>query len=134
MIKQLAHLCIQTRDLEATERFYRDALGCEKAFEFLRQNKWFGFYLKLGHNSFIEVFEGETSEPGNINHLALEVEDIDDAIRRVKEHGYEIGEKKLGCDNTWQVWLKDPNGVRIELQQYTTKSLQFVGGTCIADW
>jgi glyoxylase I family protein len=134
MIKQLAHACINTRDLKGTERFYCEVLGCERGFEFLRENRLFGFYLKLGGNTFIEVFEGNPGEPGNINHLALEVDDIDEAIRRIKAHGHKIGEKKLGCDKTWQVWLEDPNGVKIELQQYTPESLQFTGGTCVANW
>lgn len=134
MIKQLAHVCIFTRDLKATEDFYREAFGCEKAFEFMRDNRLFGFYLKMGNHTFVEVFEGDASGSGGINHLALEVEDIDAVIQRVKAKGFAIEEKKLGCDRSWQVWLTDPNGVRIELQQYTQESRQFVGGTCIANW
>jgi len=134
MIRQLAHACIHTRDLKATERFYCDALGCEKGFEFIREDRLFGFYMKLGSNTFIEVFEGDPGGPGNIKHLALEVDDMDGVIHHVKQQGYEIGEKKLGCDKSWQVWLDDPNGVRIELQEYTTESLQYMGGTCIANW
>ena len=30
--------------------------------------------------------------------------------------------------------MTDPNGVRIELFEYTPKSAQFVGGDRIADW
>ena len=134
MIKQLAHACIHTRDLKETEKFYCTVLGCEKAFEFVREYRLFGYYLKLGNNTFIEVFEGDPGEVGNINHLAFEVEDMDAVIAQVRAHGYEIGEKSFGDDKAWQAWLEDPNGIRIELHQYTPESMQLVGGTCRVNW
>lgn len=134
MIKQLAHLCIHTQDLAETERFYCEALGCERGFEFERNGRLFGFYLKLGQNTFIEVFEGNPGDVGNINHLSLEVDDIDQVIASVKAHGYDVGEKSLGADQSWQAWTEDPNGVRIEFHEYTPDSMQLVGGTCVVDW
>ncbi|TIU37930.1 MAG: VOC family protein, partial [Mesorhizobium sp.] len=34
----------------------------------------------------------------------------------------------------FQAWITDPNGVRIELFEYTAKSAQFTGGDRVADW
>jgi catechol 2,3-dioxygenase-like lactoylglutathione lyase family enzyme len=134
MIKQLAHICIHSRNLSETERFYCGALGLGKGFDFIRKGALFGFYLKLGANTFVEVFEGEPGGPGNINHFAIEVDDIDAVLERVKSHGFEAGGKKLGADQSWQAWLEDPDGVRIELHQYTADSLQLRGGTCEVNW
>jgi len=134
MIKQLAHLCIHTEDLAKTERFYIDALGLEPGFRFLKNGKRFGCYLKLGSSTFIEVFEGKRGSPGNINHLAIEVDDMDGVIARLRENGVEVTDKKLGADHSWQAWLEDPNGVRIELHEYTPESLQRTGGDCAVDW
>ncbi len=134
MIKQLAHICLHSHDLAETARFYCGALGLEKGFEFMRKGALFGFYLKLGNTTFIEVFQGEPGAPGNINHFAIEVDDIDAVLQQVRAHGYEAGEKKLGADHSWQAWLEDPDGVRIELHQYTDESLQRRGGTCEVNW
>lgn len=134
MIKQLAHLCIHTGDLDGTENFYLDALGLEPGFNFERAGRRFGFYLKLGAGTFIEVFEGERNAPGTIDHFAIEVDDLDAVIARLRRHGIEVTEKKLGADHSWQAWLADPNGVRIELHEYTPESLQRLGGTCVVDW
>lgn len=133
MIKQLAHACIFTEDLEKTAAFYFDILGCERGFDFVRDGKRFGYYVKLGNNTFIEVFEREARTEGQISHLAFQVDDMDAVIQHVKSCGYEIGEKKLGADQSWQAWLQDPNGVRIELHEYTPESHQLVGGTCYLD-
>jgi catechol 2,3-dioxygenase-like lactoylglutathione lyase family enzyme len=134
MISQLAHICIHSSDLEETARFYFEALGLEKGFEFIKDGALFGYYIKLGNNTFIEVFKGDPGEVGNINHIAIQTDDIDAVIARVKEHGYEIGEKSLGADHSWQVWTADPSGVRMEFHQYTAQSLQLTGGTCEVDW
>lgn len=130
MIKQLAHVCIHTTDLQKTHHFYTVVLGLKEAFRFVSKDEPFGYYFALGSNTFIEVFKGDPGGVGAIKHLAIEVEDMDDMIRRVRDHGVEIGEKKRGADRTWQVWVSDPNGVRIEFQEYTAESMQFKGGIC----
>ncbi|PKD44477.1 VOC family protein [Rhodohalobacter barkolensis] len=134
MIKQLAHICVHTEDLKETERFYCEVLGLEKGFIFEKNNELFGYYIKLGNDSFIEVFKGKPGKIGNINHLAIETDDIDQIITTLRSNGFDATDKKLGCDHTWQTWAKDPNGVRIEFHQYTDESFQFKGGVCKVDW
>lgn len=93
----------------------------------MKDETLFVFYIKLGNNSFIEIFEGDPGLAGYINHLAVKNDDLDQAISRIRSHGFESSDKKFGCDNMWQSWTKDPNGVRIEFQQYTDQSIQFRG-------
>ena len=120
LITQLAHLCIHTTDLEKTKWFYCDVLGAELAFDFDKKGSLFGYYLKFGANTFLEVFGGDAgATDGNIKHMCLEVEDIDRLAEVLKENGIEVTGKHLGGDNAWQVWAEDPNGVRIEFHQYT---------------
>lgn len=136
-VKQLAHVCIFAHDLEATRRFYRDVLGMDTRFNFLRDGKIFGFYLDCGGRSHVEVFEKSEASYGErnqINHFCLEVEDIDVAIAHIRSKGVEVTPRKLACDDTWQAWVKDPNGVKIELFEYTAESAQFTGGNRVADW
>ncbi len=130
MIKQLAHICIHAHDLDETARFYGTVLGLEKGFTFEREGRTFGHYFKLGADTFIEVFEGEPGDVGNINHVAIQVEDMDGLIARLREYDVDVGEKKLGADQSWQVWITDPNGVRIEFHEYTESSMQRIGGIC----
>ncbi len=137
-VKQVAHVCIFAHDLGATRTFYEDVLGLDTQFNFLRDGKIFGFYLNAGGRSHVEVFEKAATsfdEANQINHLCLEVDSIDDAIAHVQSKGMEpTRPKKIGCDNTYQCWLTDPNGVKIELFEYTDKSAQFTGGDRVADW
>ncbi|VGO11817.1 hypothetical protein PDESU_00364 [Pontiella desulfatans] len=134
MIIQLAHICIHSNDLDATARFYLNGLNLERGFEFIKDGELFGYYIHLGENSFIEVFKGNPGDVGNINHIAMQVDNIDETIALLRNHGYEAGDKSLGADHSWQAWTTDPNGVRIEFHEYTAKSLQLTGGQCIVDW
>jgi catechol 2,3-dioxygenase-like lactoylglutathione lyase family enzyme len=134
MIKQLAHICIHTADLEATCRFYQEGLGLQSGMDFIKDGALFGCYFKLGNDTFIEVFKGGPGDPGNINHVAIQVSDMDAVIARLRQHGYEVGDKTMGADHAWQAWTADPNGVRIEFHEYTPESLQLTGGTCVVDW
>ncbi|ODT78440.1 MAG: lactoylglutathione lyase [Pelagibacterium sp. SCN 64-44] len=138
-IRQVAHVCIFAHDLQVTQDFYRDVLGLEKAFDFKRGEDWIGFYLDLGGRSFIEVFrkaESRFAETDQINHICLETEDLDGLVARVRASGVAITDKKRGADGTWQAWMADPNGVKLEIFQYTPESLQFAprGAICQVDW
>lgn len=136
-VKQVAHVCIFAKDLAETRDFYQDVLGMPIKFNFNRKGEWFGFYLDAGGRSNVEVFQKPEASYGpenQINHLCLEVENLDEAVAHIKAQGVAVTDKKFACDDTWQAWITDPNGVRIELFEYTPKSAQFVGGDRVADW
>jgi lactoylglutathione lyase/glyoxylase I family protein len=137
MIKQFANINIGSYDLIASEHFYCNILGMEKTFEFIKDGELFGFYAGAGNTTFVEVFieESEIGEmPTIMRHLCLEVEDLDAVIAEIRAKGWEISDKKFGCDKSWQAWISDPSGVQIELMQYTKESSQFTGKPCDVDW
>jgi glyoxylase I family protein len=137
MIKQLAHVNIGAYDLDAALHFYCDVLGLDRTFDFFKDGELFGFYLGSGNTTFIEIF---IQEPGTAQgeslqkHFCLEVEDIDGFIARVRSKGWPIGEKSLGSDHSWQVWLEDPSGIGIEVMQYTPESSELTGAPALVDW
>ena len=137
MIKALAHICILSSDLNRSLDFYCGALGLKRHFDFFKDGALFGFYLQIGPGQFIEIFKaGPAAEirSQRIHHFCLEVDDIDAVREKLIKHGVEVTPKKLGCDQTWQCWCKDPDGVDFEFQQYTANSSQFTKTNCVADW
>ena len=136
-IKQIAHICIGANDLAAAEDFYCNKLGMERGFDFLKDGELYGFYVKCGENTYIEIFieEGTANlERPIMRHLCLEVDDLDAVIAELQEKGVVVTEKKQGGDQSYQAWITDPHGVAIELMQYTDESSQFTGNPCIVDW
>jgi catechol 2,3-dioxygenase-like lactoylglutathione lyase family enzyme len=128
MITGLAHVCFTVRDLDRSISFYVDLLGMRHGFDFVNeQGRRFGVYLHVGGRNFIELFEGEPPREhagGSFQHICLEVDDIEDTVRVFRDAGVEVGDVSLGSDQSCQAWLRDPDGNRIELHQYTDDSRQ----------
>ncbi len=128
MITGIAHACYTVRDLDASVAFYGDKLGLRHAFDFLDdRGRTCGAYLHAGQRTFIELFAGKPAPPAegqSYRHLCLEVDDIDATVSELRRRGLEVSDPKLGDDRSWQAWLADPDGNRIELHQYTPDSRQ----------
>lgn len=128
MIKGLAHLCLIVKDLAASEDFYCRKLGLKPAFDFRREDGTkFGMYIHAGGRNFVEIFMGKPSPMSptrSFQHFCLEVEDFDATIAEFRRQGVDVTGVKLGSDQSWQGWLKDPDGNVIELHGYTPQSRQ----------
>ncbi|MBN1128305.1 MAG: VOC family protein [Chitinispirillaceae bacterium] len=136
MLTRIAHVCLNVRSLPKSLDYYT-ALGLTVKFRFTRNAAVFGAYLEIAPGSYLELFEtagAPDAHAGNIAHFCLETDDIDGFISRCRSAPITVTPKKLGCDRTWQVWLKDPDGNAFEVHQYTEKSSQRTGENVEADW
>jgi catechol 2,3-dioxygenase-like lactoylglutathione lyase family enzyme len=128
MITGMAHACFTVANLERALGFYRDGLGLKPAFDFVDENgRRYGIYLYLGQRNFIELFEGQLELPAagqSYRHICLEVDNIEATVAMLRERGIEASPTKLGKDHSYQAWITDPDGNRIELHQYTPESWQ----------
>ena len=128
MITSIAHVCFVVKDLDASISFYREKLGMKEAFDFINdEGERFGVYLHAGGRTFIELFTGApaaAAESQSYRHMCLEVDDIQRAVADLRAAGVELDDPVLGSDGSWQAWLADPDGNRIELHQYTPESKQ----------
>ncbi len=103
-----------------------------KRFEAFLGKPWH-VYLEITEGQFLELFYtyGDEPLPGNLSgkcgyqHLCLQVPDIQEAWDEVVSKGIKpTSNIRLGRDNSYQFWVADPDGNRIELMQYTEKSHQ----------
>ncbi len=128
MITGLAHVCFNAADLDRSVEFYCGKLGCKPAFDFVKEDgQRFGAYLKIGRRSFIEIFQGvvQPAVPqASFKHICLEVDDLPATVAALRGQGVEVSDPKLGKDRSWQAWLADPDGNKIELHCYTPESRQ----------
>ena len=128
MIHGLAHICFRVRDLAAATDFYCNKLGLKEAFEFTNaEGRRSGLYIHVVGRTFIELFQGDVVEPlpaQGYKHFCLEVDDVTKTVAELRSRGVDASDPKFGKDNSWQAWLSDPDGNRIELHSYTPKSWQ----------
>lgn len=147
MIKQLAHLCFKTSQLERMTEFYRDVLGATVKFRYLnRAGVPIGCYFAFGETTFLEIFDhadahrrSQSPKPLEpletprdpwllrYNHLCFQVEGLDAYVKLIESRGAVVTGRKVGNDRSHQAWTKDPDDNLIELQEYTGESRQFTG-------
>ena len=118
------HLLVLTDDLEASRAFYCDALGFEVGerppLEFP------GYWLYLEGSPCLHVAERAAYEehasslglrvgPAPIDHVAFAAGDYDALVARLDDAGIDAVANDVPAAGLRQLFVSDPNGVRIEL-------------------
>ena len=131
LVKGIAHAALTVSDMEASLRFYEEALGFEKAFEIHDdEDKPWIVYVHVGGDNFIELFYAspdmvKTQDGIGHNHMCFAVDDIQAIADNIVKAGYPLDvEPKSGKDYNSQCWTHDPDGNRIELMQIAEESPQ----------
>lgn len=120
----LQHVGLPTNDLKATIAFY-EGLGFETVYQV--RNEAAGedvAFLRL-KNLTIEAYEnGQAAmQSGAIDHIAIDVSDVEAAYRLAQEQGYQIVSNGVEFLPFWQNGVKffillGPNQERVEFNQY----------------
>ena len=120
----LQHVGLPTNDLKATIAFY-ESLGFETVYQV--RNEAAGedvAFLRL-KNLTIEAYENGRAamQSGAIDHLAIDVDDVEAAYRLAQEQGYQIVSNGVEFLPFWQKGVKffillGPNQERVEFNQY----------------
>jgi catechol 2,3-dioxygenase-like lactoylglutathione lyase family enzyme len=120
-IRAINHLARTTRHLEESRAFYRDILGFR---ELPRPNFSFPGAWLYGHGLQIHLIVDESApkEKGEIStrtdHLALHVDDVAEAERRLTEHGVPFRRNYVPQRDVTQLFFHDPDGHHIEIARY----------------
>jgi catechol 2,3-dioxygenase-like lactoylglutathione lyase family enzyme len=130
-IKAIGHLAIRVKDIDRSLDFYVTKLGFEEMFRLDRDNRLWIVYLRITDTQFLELFPDGTGDRAPdadtvaLNHVCLEVDDIDAVIAQLAAKGVPLSRpKKVAVDRNAQAWVEDPDGNRIELMQLAPDSLQ----------
>jgi glyoxylase I family protein len=125
-VLRLHHVSLSTPDLPRALAFYRDHLGGQLAHEFRTDaGELYGVFLHHGDGTFIELFHQDNAgagDPSRFRHLAFEVEDIEAAAASLRSRGYAPTVRRGRTDKVLQLFIDDPDGNRVELQQHDEQS------------
>lgn len=126
MFKRIDHVEIVPRDAERTIAFYTDILG------FRIQNRnpvkmppmREVIYLQLG-DTVIEIISADDPKPKSeipweigYRGIALEVEDMANAVNYLRGRGIDIAREPVDLGNSYRGEIRDPDGLIIELRQW----------------
>ena len=119
MIGGLDHINIETTDLEASVRFYEAVLGMKSGMRpgFDVPGAW----MYVDEQPVIHLVVRPSVHPaptGAIHHVGLKATGLDAVTRRLHEHGIEFTKTVVPDLNVTQLFVDDPNGVKLELNFY----------------
>jgi catechol 2,3-dioxygenase-like lactoylglutathione lyase family enzyme len=141
-VTELNHYFVRANDLERTKNFYCEVLG----FEVMPRPPFpFPGYW-LGANGKIQVHMGPdgiehadlyylgtpvnaaTDHAGVVDHIAFLATEPGAFIRRFRARGIDYTPRSLPEFDLYQLFLKDPNGLSIELNFFGLKDVTDWGG------
>jgi catechol 2,3-dioxygenase-like lactoylglutathione lyase family enzyme len=121
----LDHFNIRTRQLGDTVRFYEDILGLENGD---RPNFAFpGAWMYSEGRAVVHLVDisatGEAQKPdsGVVHHVAFASRDFNGMKHRLQSKGMAFDTRQVPGGELWQIFVRDPNGVMIELNYEAAK-------------
>lgn len=141
-LTDLNHFLVLTRDIEASRRFYIDALGMRDA-----PRPWAPFpgaWLAIGSQVCLHLAQanddpamlhhfgrspGETLQgSGALDHIAFFASDLQDFEQRLTQQSIPYRRRSIPQSSLEQIFVKDPDGVTIELN-FPTDAIGSAKGT-----
>lgn len=117
MLLSLDHVTVRSADFERTEHFYCHLLGMRVGPRPAIPVP--GRWLYVGDQAVVHVLpKAAESPPGAdevIDHFALYAEDRPAFEQRLSAAGQPFESRRLADSDTWQIFLTDPDGARVEL-------------------
>ena len=117
-IRNLDHIVLRVRDMEAALAFYTGVLGCREE----RRLEEIGLVQLRAGASLIDLVPGEPEPSGaNMDHFALRITPFDEPGLRawLAEHGIETEAAlpRYGAEGTGpSIYIRDPDGNTVELK------------------
>ena len=127
-IREIDHVVLRVRDIDAMRRFYCDVLGATH----VAWRPEFGMsHLKVGRSMIdLVTVDGKLGKAGgaapgregrNLDHLCLRVEPFDQEaiVAHLQKHGVAVGEirRRYGAEgNGVSIYVTDPEGNTVELK------------------
>ncbi|MEM7021280.1 MAG: VOC family protein [Pseudomonadota bacterium] len=116
-VKLLDHVNIHTADLAGTVDFYVDVIGLTEGARSTTIGRP-GAWLYCAGRPLIHLNVIDQSHPpgtGAIDHVAFETEGYDAMTAKLSDRGLEFQTKELPDVKIRQIFVRDPNGVKLEL-------------------
>jgi catechol 2,3-dioxygenase-like lactoylglutathione lyase family enzyme len=110
------HYAIRTDKLEPTKAFYEQALGFAEGPR--PPFKFPGYWLYCGAVPVVHLIGRDAAgvgDTGAVDHIAFRGEDVAAMRERLTRQGIAFEERTVPKLNLTQLFMHDPNGIKIEL-------------------
>jgi catechol 2,3-dioxygenase-like lactoylglutathione lyase family enzyme len=138
-LSHLEHFLIQTADLQATRDWYVRVLGMKEGWH--PDFKFPVVWLYIGEKDVLHLTEGganvsenrkkylgqqstDVHGSGVVDHVAFRAMGLPDMLAHLEREGIQFTRRMVSDQGLYQLFLHDPNGVKIELNFDNSEALQ----------
>ena len=125
---RMTYFAIRVRDMEESVRFYTEIMGMKPVEPILTAPPTRGKVVTLKSPDSEQLLELNWYEPGSrfgpsyangedLDHVAFDCDDLEQAIADLREKGVEVVFRLKEVGGWNEAFVKDPNGIWIELLQ-----------------
>jgi len=120
---RLNHVGLYVKDFDESLRFYTQTLGLREAFTIRGPDgKPALAYLHVTRDTFLEIAPASEQRPVGVSHVAIWPENLDQTLATLRSRGVAVDDPRTGSTGTRIANVTDPNGVRLELVDFTPDS------------
>ena len=129
-LNHMQHILVQAEDVEKTKDWYVEILGLQEGYT--PDFKFPVYWLYLGDQDVLHLtpggknvssnrlaYVGQQSDAeqgtGVIDHIAFHATGLAEMIDHLEQTGTEFKERQVDSQGLYQLFLFDPNGIKIEL-------------------
>lgn len=117
LVTGLDHVNIRTAEIAATKRLFVEVLGLREGWR--PPFPFPGAWLYAGDKDVVHLVEVQRpaaeSQGSSLDHFAFDISDYEETLRRVAATGLSYGESLTPGTSVRQIFVRDPNGVTVEL-------------------
>jgi catechol 2,3-dioxygenase-like lactoylglutathione lyase family enzyme len=130
-LEHIEHYLVAADDMDRTRDWYRDVLGMREGWH--PEFNFPVYWMYLGDADVVhisqsakhatdnqKVYLGRTSQDtgggtGAVDHIAFRASGLRDMMAQFRQKGVEFKERRAGNQALYQLFLFDPNGIKVEL-------------------
>ena len=122
---RLNHVGVFAKNFDESYNFYTKTMGFREAFSLKdKDGKPTVTHLQINRDTFLELAAATGDRSPGVSHIGILADDLNGTVAMLRQRGVKVDDPRTGATRAPLTSVIDPNGIRFELLDFTSDSLQ----------